>query len=145
MTNIKKDRSLTSKRRGRPKKEVYLDPRYEVRIPTHLKDIIGIPQDPVELAAWKQKLIDELLLYYKCGMIRSLIGKVYTPKQLRIKRLVWLSGGGARVAKACCVTRSTLSSWIDRENVPPKYWPTFAKLLEGKISVGDIAKAMIGS
>lgn len=139
-------KSIFPNPRGRPRKiDDSIDSRYELRIPSSVKHLDDIPSDPQELIAFKRRLTEELLLYYKSGHARSLIGKIYSAKQLRIKRLIWLSGGGARVSHACSISRSAMSRWIDRENVPPRYWPVFAKLLEGKISVGDIAKVMMGN
>lgn len=127
-------------KKKRKKKEIYLSPQYEIIIPATLNNI-KLTQE--ERARWKNELANELLVYYKSGVAKPGIAAIYSPKKLRIKRLLWLAGGTTRVRDACNVTRYTISRWLERESIPPKYWGKIAKLLDGRISLGDIATAFL--
>lgn len=91
----------------------------------------------------KQRLRMNLENYLKWGISRGLKSH-YTDKQLRIKKFFYLMGGTDAVMKALGVgSFTTLSKWVEREAIPPKYYKKISMALEGKLSTGDIAKILI--
>lgn len=67
----------------------------------------------------------------------------YTDKQLQIKRLLWLCGGGGAIMERLKISRSAVSRWVEREDIPAKYFRVLSEMSEGRLTVPMIAAVII--
>lgn len=84
----------------------------------------------------------ELLLFFKYGVKKDKIKKIWSPKQLRIKKIIHLAGGHHQVAKDLGFRgTSSISHWVKYECIPPTRWAYFSKKLG--ISIGALANILM--
>lgn len=57
--------------------------------------------------------------------------------------LIERAGGDDKVAKACGISADALRKWREMGRVPPRHWPTIARL--AGLPMDDVAGAKLGA